>query len=425
MKLSITKLALSLIFLLACSAYANTVNKTAAIPASLGVVKQKSLEYLPRHPLPLQQKYSQRLAMGFLGHYFSPWTGVGLINAIPEVKTLEQEVIAAFSNNPGWDGNEQFHTDQWIRQMIGNMQLARFPNNLRKAITVKDGAIRMLPTEEASLKEPADYPFDRMQQSFLPANTPVLILHTTKNQNWHLVMTASSFGWIKNQNLALVSSEFIKHWRTANYVVTTKEGIVNLKEDLPLKMRLGTIYPLKQPLAFSYEISIAVKNSKNQAEIKEVKVPKKLLALFPQKLAYKKIAAAADSMLGDPYGWGGWQGLRDCSSTLMDLMGVFGIWLPRNSQDQVDRVGQQISLRGMSDIQKEAIIIKYGIPFFTLIHLPGHIMLYIGHKKGRAYVYQSVWSFRGTVITPLQVVSRKSSRTILGAVDKIAILIPS
>jgi hypothetical protein len=426
MKPSIIQLTLSLILLLCGITHADAVDKTAAVPASLGAVKQNSLAYLPNHSLSTQPNLSPKLAGNYLKHFFSPWTGIGLVNSLPEVKTLEQEVVAAYVKNPGWGENGQMHTHQWVTQIAADTQLASFPNYQQKAITVQEGAVRMLPTDEPSFKEPDDYPFDRLQQSFLAANTPVLILHASKNRGWYLIMTANSFGWIKNQNVARVSPAFIQHWRTPNYVVATQDATVvpSSTTSLPLKIRLSTIYPLQRRLIFRYEILTAVANSKYQGQIRKVKVKKWLLAPFPQQLSYKKIATTANHMLGDPYGWGGLYGYRDCSSTMMDLMSGFGIWLPRNSQDQVDKVGRQISLQGMSDAQKEATIIKYGIPFLTLIHLPGHIMLYIGSKNGKAYVYQSVWVFHGTVITPLQVVSSQSSRTILGAVDKVTILVP-
>ena len=101
----------------------------------------------------------------------------------------------------------------------------------------------------------------------------------------------------------------------------------------------------------------------------------------------------ANNLLGQPYAWGGLAGYRDCSSTLKDLFFPFGIWLPRDSGPQ-SKVGDFVSLKGLSNDLKEKKIIEKGEPFFSVVWQPSHVMLYVGAKGGKLYVYNNVGILR-------------------------------
>jgi hypothetical protein len=98
-------------------------------------------------------------------------------------------------------------------------------------------------------------------------------------------------------------------------------------------------------------------------------------------------------MMGQPYGWGDLYGNRDCSGTVKDLFAPFGLWLPRNSSKQA-QVGEVISLEDLTPRQREERLLQEGIPFVTLVRLPGHIMLYLGEYEGRAALLHTLWGVR-------------------------------
>ena len=76
-----------------------------------------------------------------------------------------------------------------------------------------------------------------------------------------------------------------------------------------------------------------------------------------------------------------------------------GLLLPRNSGSQAEAGFSSIDLTGFSTTQKEAIVIENGIPFVTLLNLKGHVMLYIGSDKNKAYVIHSLWAYRENVFS--------------------------
>jgi hypothetical protein len=48
-------------------------------------------------------------------------------------------------------------------------------------------------------------------------------------------------------------------------------------------------------------------------------------------------------------------------------------------------------LASLSPKHKIKIILTKGKPFLTLVHKPGHIMLYLGHFHGQPMVFQDAW----------------------------------
>jgi hypothetical protein len=114
-----------------------------------------------------------------------------------------------------------------------------------------------------------------------------------------------------------------------------------------------------------------------------------------------------DQLLGEPYGWGGSHGARDCSATTRDYFALFGVWLPRNSADQ-SVTGAAVSLKNIPAAERPRAIVEYGVPFATLIHMPGHIMLYLGVYDGEPVVMHNAWGVR------VNVGSGKIGRAVIG-----------
>lgn len=85
--------------------------------------------------------------------------------------------------------------------------------------------------------------------------------------------------------------------------------------------------------------------------------------------------------LGTPYGWGGMNGGRDCSQFVLEVLGSFGLDLPRNSSQQ--------GLTGVftvdvppetSERERLALLDAAQASGVVLLHLPGHIMFYLGRN---------------------------------------------
>ena len=161
-----------------------------------------------------------------------------------------------------------------------------------------------------------------------------------------------------------------------------------------LRTSLGYIFPLVKEMPDKLEILVAAADENTNAVIKHGFVRREMSTVKPLRFNYANAAKIADELIGEPYGWGGLYGNRDCSSMTRDFFAPFGIWLPRHSEDQVKEVGNYIELQGLSPEQKEKIILEKGIPYLSLLWRKGHVMLYIGEKNGRALIFHNIWGIK-------------------------------
>lgn len=92
----------------------------------------------------------------------------------------------------------------------------------------------------------------------------------------------------------------------------------------------------------------------------------------------RTVLTRAFSMLGEPYGWGGREGFRDCSRLLMDTFATFGIVLPRHSGAQQHAGTFSVDVADKSDKEKVQLLDAANQQGIVLMHFPGHIMMYLG-----------------------------------------------
>jgi cell wall-associated NlpC family hydrolase len=141
-------------------------------------------------------------------------------------------------------------------------------------------------------------------------------------------------------------------------------------------------------------LRVALADDNGKACMKTAVVKKEAVAVKPLKLNNMNIAKMANELINEPYGWGGLYQNRDCSALIKDMFAPFGIWLPRNSTDQAMEGGTFIDLQNLSPAEKEAMIMKQGIPYLTLLWRRGHIMLYMGNYQGKNLIFHNIWSVK-------------------------------
>ncbi len=102
----------------------------------------------------------------------------------------------------------------------------------------------------------------------------------------------------------------------------------------------------------------------------------------PRPITRRAVLEAAFELLDSPYGWGGEGGGRDCSRFLMDVLGGFGLDLPRHSGRQALAGTFSIDVAEVESEREKLLLVdsaaRKGI---VLLHFPGHIMLYLGRTE--------------------------------------------
>jgi len=306
-----------------------------------------------------------------------------------------------FSTNLGFGENKRKHTKDWYKKLLQNAALDNYPNARYPAITIRNTNLRSLPTQKPHFSSPEGdsdgWPFDNLQRSAVASNTPIFVCHLSADKAWALVEICFAFGWMPVNDFARVDGAFIKKWESGRYAVITRDQttIFYKNGQFGLKSSLGHLFPLVEETPEKMEILIAAMSIySDYAAIKKGYVSSDAATVKPLRLNSLNAVKIANEMIGEPYGWGGLYGNRDCSSTTKDFFAVFGLWLPRNSEDQVKETGRYVDLNGITPEQKEKIILEKGIPYLTLLWRKGHVMLYIGAQNGQALIFHNIWGIK-------------------------------
>lgn len=340
----------------------------------------------------MSQSQQDRAYVNFNRVFFGAWSQT-------RTSIRAREVAAPFARARGYkDGRRVWSQPEWDA-MRANANLDAFPSRALPAITLRATNLRELPTEVPRFSEPTPdslkNPFDYFQYSQLPPGTPILIAHTTRDGQWHYIECPVAGGWVSARDVGTVNEEFRRVWRSGSFVALVRDNVT-----LPDTGRngrdsvggIGTILPLKGRID-GYQVLLPVAGRDGSAQMAETVLSSSDAAPMPMPLTAGNVARIGDAMMGQPYGWGGMNGNRDCSAMMRDLFAPFGLWLPRNSQAQAQR-GQVVSLANMPHSEKERVILKEGTPFLSLLGMRGHIGLYVGAWHGRPAMFHNVWGLR-------------------------------
>jgi hypothetical protein len=331
-----------------------------------------------------------------------------------------------------------------------NCAVETFPNSDIRAITVRRCDVRLLPTSSPYFFNPSrpgqGYPFDFYQNSALPLGSPVRIRHISGDKQWGFIEHSSVMGWVNLENLAEVDEAFVLSWMGKHLAAVLDEKVL-LEHDVRKPRQIGQSRQPGQPaeksdrrfmglpalieeanigtlLPYARQVGKKIgsepvltvyfphRGYDGRARLLSCPVDAGRVAPWPIPLTRQNIARLGSGMMGQPYGWGGYGGNRDCSALMRDLFLPFGLWLPRNSAAQA-QTGRATDLSVLTSQTKEQLILQQGIPFLSLIAMPGHIALYLGEYEGRAVIFHNLWGLRTVSGSPL-FGAQKTGRVIVG-----------
>ena len=399
-------LLMVLAFLGACAPHVPTGVGSYAPPAKpvskqpiddLAVLPQDAKAYLDKNqadkPL-VSQDVAKAMLDEYLARFYAPWRE----QAQGLTRKTAQRFFTAYAHNPGYDESGQPRTKPWADHLAWQANLNHFPNVNRPAITTADTSLRAMPTQEPRFGPPGKpgqgYPFDILQVSALWPGTPVYVDHVSRDGGWALVQTAIAPGWIRTADLAYVDEDFISQWTSRPMVglVQDKVALLTGRGTGPT-VGVGAVLPAVDTDGVGFTVLVPVAGAASKAQMEKTRLSGDQAVLLPMPITPANVAKVADQLMGQAYGWGGLDGKRDCSAATKDIFAPFGVWLPRNSASQA-HLGQFMPLDGMTPEEKEQVILQQGIPYATLIWMPGHIMLYVGQYQGRPVVFQNLWGLR-------------------------------
>ncbi len=337
--------------------------------------------------------------------FLSPWT---LEKAS---YTLKNAMWALFSMNPkvGFLAkDEPFPLELW-EHLRKNSQESTYPSLAEYGIVIKNTSLRAMPTHSPFYLNPKKagegYPFDYFQQTALWLGTPVFISHVSKDGLWYFVESALAAGWLPAEEIAKADKTFRDFLQNTELVVVVQDKVplpALYKEQMPSAQKksetghnihIGTVLPLSSRTVEVAHVFIPVSGNGGLAKWWPISLGQDAVANYPLPLTAQMVASLGNKMMGQEYGWGGIDEKRDCSALMHDLFLPFGLWLPRNSSKQAE-TGNVIVLENLSEAEKTDYILSKGVPFFSMIFLPGHIGLYIGEYDGKPLLFHNVWGVR-------------------------------
>lgn len=279
--------------------------------------------------------------------------------------------------------------------IVANANLATFPSLGMTAITIRNTDLREIPTHDPRYDKtgivPQKYPFDEFQYSQLPIGMPLFLSHRSADGRWFFAECPLVGGWIDANDVAFTDDNFNSMWQSYPLAAIIKDQLPLPQVGTPAT--IGTVLPLVSRRGKNFEVMLPKKDANNYATYEKITLTREQVQPHPLVLTPANMAMLANQMMGQHYGWGGMYGLRDCSATTHDLLAPFGVWLPRNSRPQA-RTGAVINLESMTADEKEETIKRHGVPFLSLVGLPGHITMYVGTYKDQVAILHNTWGVR-------------------------------
>jgi len=342
---------------------------------------------------PWSKAAQKKVDAAFNRKYFKPWRLKKL--DIP-AKDFGWEVRFVTKNKIYTESGKEIPPSTYKR-WIENANYGQKDSKRYHAITTERVNVRALPTLSTFYLDPKrageGFPFNYNQNSALHMNVPLYVSHFSKDKKWAFVRASYAFGWVRVSDIAFVDEKFIHRFMNGNYAITIKDNLrlFNERGKEVSFVKLGTLFPVAKD-GVRY---LAAKRTVNgQVRLKKVRVAAPgLIAKKPLPFNATNVARVAREFYGEPYGWGGGYGCRDCSSTTRDFLGVFGIFLRRNSSKQA-KDGTSVYIKGIPKIAKKKKIIREAEPFRSLLYVPGHIALYLGQYRGEPVIMHTYWGIR-------------------------------
>ena len=264
---------------------------------------------------------------------------------------------------------------------------------------------RVLPFSRGLFSDPQHLAFDRLQNSALDMGTVVAVVHESDDGRWLYVHAPLSEGWVAAHHIAWCTRQ-----QAADFDMPTPFVVgIRAKADIFLDagqtrylgyVRMGTRLPLAGFARDQVAVQLPRRGHAGRLETVEAYISGNAVSNGFLSYTPRNIITLAFECLNAPYGWGGMHGEQDCSRFIQSVFAAVGIELPRNSSAQA-KVGRRLGFdTDVSGAEKQRILLHTAEGGTTLLHLDGHVMLYLGEVDTMPYAIHALWGYgeshRGT-----------------------------
>lgn len=273
------------------------------------------------------------------------------------------------------------------------------PVAVRFGLAIRRTDVRTFPTADVSTSAPFEFALDRFQETTIDVGWPVAALATSRDGRWLFCLTPHYWGWVRAEHIAFGTRETVAGFAQAEPfgVVTASRALVAFGAGGGVTPQMGTRLPLVEASERAFRVSVPARAEGGALALADGFVARDTgeLAAGYLPCTLRTLLTQAFKLLGEPYAWGGSRlGMfgRDCSRFIRDVVAVTGVILPRNGVQQAATCTPCATFApGMSPSERKALLVE-GAPPGAILHLPGHVMLYLGHVDGEPYAIHSTFS---------------------------------
>lgn len=251
---------------------------------------------------------------------------------------------------------------------------------------VSETPLWCVPTLEGLYTDPVDLDFDRNRCASLHPGELVAAMRSTNDGAWVYVDAGHSVGWVEQTD-----------GPTLGPALTAEDAKAQL-DATPRARMLGDFEHLRAGSSFALlgrdedgHVTLAVPG--NDGTIERELPPDAPVHEGALGFSRRAVFTQAFALLEQPYGWGGRDGHRDCSSYLLDLFAQFDVRLPRNSAVQAQMGTRSVDLSALPETEKLAAIREAAREGVVLLYMPGHILLYLGRDGEHDYGISALSEF--------------------------------
>ena len=310
---------LSLLLSLTLIFYPAPSGASARTFADIERFPQNGSSYLPPDPdAPIADYADQAVyAEEFLRRHFAPWQA-------DDLSFLDLTFERIFDYHKSVAAKQWYSPDG--KQMARNSIDAVAKNGVidknaipRPGVIILPADVRVLPYERpvyesqaAALGSNGRLRLDILQNSTAHLGEPLAIFGASADSNWVFVATGTVVGWVKTSSVALVDDDFINQFMFSEKVVLARDNVEITGEQgkLLYKLKLGTVLPVDNG-----EVLLPTRGGSGLADVIRLRLnsdTEHVFPMFPIVFTPRNAALAIEQLMGEPYGWGGSQGFRDC-----------------------------------------------------------------------------------------------------------------
>ena len=248
---------------------------------------------------------------------------------------------------------------------------------IRYGVMTKNANLRTFPTADEYTQKVGG--FDRLQETSLDLGEPVAILLEHPDRPWFYVQTYHYRGWVEKEAVASIPTRkawlswinpAVKRISLAPAATLTSGENLRMGASLPV-LDNKTCLPRRDEKGFL--TTVALSNADSNA-----------LFASPLPCTRQNIVRQALQYYDAPYVWGDSGDGVDCSGLVVRVFRGLGLALPRNADEQEEAPGWKINMAGKSTIERQQVLDK--LPSGSLLHMDGHVMIYLGKSAGNYWV---------------------------------------